>query len=114
MVKRQEVSFHSGKFGTALSLQVQTGGRKNSIKEIRSDGLVIVKLACKSVDESSHPLLKLLLSSVFGVDQSCVDVVAGEQGEYKLVSIVGIESQRAEKLLQSAVKKRNNIKNLES
>lgn len=104
MTKKRGESFHSGKFGAALSMQVKTGAKKNSIKEIRADGLVIVKLASSSSDESSHPLLKSLLATVLGIDQSSIDIVAGMQSEYKLVSIVGIDSHRVEELIRSAVK----------
>lgn len=107
MTQIRKASFHSGQFGAAISLQVKSGGKKNSIKEIRSDGLVVVKLACKTVDASSHPLLVAFLATVLEVDQSKLDVVAGDQGEYKLISIVGIDSQRVEELLRSAAGKRD-------
>ncbi len=107
MTKKRGTSFHSGQFGAAISLQVKSGAKKNSIKEIRSDGLVIVKLASKTVDTGSHTILLSFLASLLGVDQSSLDIVAGEQGEYKVVSIVGMDSLNVDEILHSAVGKGN-------
>ncbi len=99
MTGKREARFHSGKFGSAISVQVKPGAMKNSVKEIRPDGLVVVRLTCKSGDESSNPFLLQFLSGLLEVDQSNLDIVAGGQGDYKIISILGIDSQRLEELL---------------
>ena len=106
MTRKREPSFHSGKFGAAISLQIKPGAKKNSIKEIRSDGLVVVRLSCKSTDGSSNLILMQFLGTLLGVDQTDLDIVAGGQGEFKIISILGMDSQRVEELLRSAVGKR--------
>ncbi len=105
MTRKREPSFHTGKFGAAISMQIKPGAKKNSIKEICSNGLVVVRLSCNSTDDTSNPILMQFLATLLGVEQTDLDIVAGGQGEFKIVSILGMDSQRVEELLRSAVGK---------
>jgi len=107
MPASRNYQFHSERSGTALTVRVLPGSKLTQISELRSDGCVIVQLACDSSGESCHPALLEYLAQVFSVDPARMEVIISGSADYKIISIVGLDAAKADALLKKAVKKKS-------
>ena len=87
---------HDGQTGAALAIRIIPRSKSNQVEEILSDGTIRIRLAASSGDEVNSEL-KVYLSSILGVSVSAIDVVAGQNGRDKLVSILNLNSETAHK-----------------
>jgi hypothetical protein len=86
---------HDGQRGSALAVRVTPRASRNQIVGISSDGTVKVHLATAPADEELNVELIGYLAEVLGVPRSRVEVVAGENGRDKLVSILDMDVNTA-------------------
>ncbi len=86
---------HDGKHGSALALRVTPRAERNQIVGLLNDGTIKVQLASAAEDENSNKELLAFLSEVLGVPKSRVEIVAGESGRDKLVSVLDMDSETA-------------------
>ena len=87
---------HNGKSGAALAVRVTPRATRNQLAEILDDGTIRIRLAANSGDEINSEL-KAYLSNILGVSESAIDVVAGQNSRDKLVSILNLSSETAQK-----------------
>ncbi|MCI0521064.1 MAG: DUF167 domain-containing protein [Chloroflexi bacterium] len=90
MAERQ-FHLHNGQKGAALAVRVTPRASKNEIAEILSDGVVKIRLTAPPVEGKANQALVEFLSEVLQVPKSRIDIVAGETGRDKLVSILGLD-----------------------
>ena len=86
---------HSGQRGSALAVRITPRASRNQIGGVLSDGTVKVHLASEPADEVLNVELVGYLAEVLGVPRSRVEVVAGENGRDKLVSILDMDVETA-------------------
>ena len=86
---------HSGQRGSALAVRITPRASRNQIVGVLSDGTVKVHLASEPSDEVLNVELVGYLAEVLGVPRSRVEVVAGENGRDKLVSILDMDVETA-------------------
>ena len=86
---------HSGQRGSALAVRITPRASRNQIVGVISDGTVKVHLAPEPADEVLNVELVGYLAEVLGVPRSRVEVVAGENGRDKLVSILDMDVETA-------------------
>ena len=86
---------HDGKRGAALAVRITPRASRNQIAGLLNDGTIKVQLASAPEDENSNKELLSFLSEVLGVPQSRVEIVAGESGRDKLVSVLDMDSETA-------------------
>lgn len=89
--------FHNGKSGAALAVRVTPRSARNEIAEILSDGTVRVRLTAPPVDGKANAALIKFLAEVLGVAPSRLEIVAGETGRDKLVSILDMDVETAQR-----------------
>lgn len=106
MGDNRKYQFHSEKSGIALSIRVIPGANASHIAEIRADGCVVVQLACGSSRESCNVALLKYLAEVLSVSESNMEIIAGESSDYKIISILELDSAHADAKLKSAFTKR--------
>ena len=87
---------HDGKKGAALAIRITPRAANNQVAEVLHDGTVRIRLDASS-DEEINSVLKEYLSTILDVPESSIDVVAGQTGHDKLVSIINLESRIAHK-----------------
>ena len=87
---------HNGKKGAALAIRVTPRATSNQIAEILHDGTVRVRLEAAPGDEV-NTVLRGYLSSILGVPETAIDVVAGQSGRDKLISVIDLDSETAHK-----------------
>lgn len=98
----KEPKFSNGRIGAALPVRVIPRATKNEIVEILSDQTVKIRLVASPADNETNQELISFLAGLLGLPKSSLEIVAGESGRDKLVSILDITSQDLnQKILQS-------------
>ena len=86
---------HDGKRGSALALRVTPRAERNQIVGLLNDGTIKIQLAATPEDADSNKELLAFLAEILGVPKSRVEIVAGETGRDKLVSVLDMDSETA-------------------
>ena len=92
---------HSGQRGFALAVRITPRASRNQIVGVLSDGTVKVHLASEPADDVLNVELVGYVSEVLGVPKTRVEVVAGENGRDKLVSILDMDVETAHQRILS-------------
>ncbi|MBX3046536.1 MAG: YggU family protein [Anaerolineales bacterium] len=88
-----------GRGGAALAIRVTPRASRNEIVEILPDNTIKVRLTAPPVDGKANEALIEFLSKVLSVARSRIEIVAGETGRDKLVTIIDMESSEAQELI---------------
>ena len=88
----REFHLHDGKKGSALAIRLITRARKNEIVEILNDGTVKIRLVAAPVENKANQALIEFLAEVLEVPVTSLEVVAGEVGRDKLVSVLDMDA----------------------
>lgn len=96
----RKYKLHNGKHGAALTIRVTPRARKTELGGVLEDGTVRVRVAAPPVDGKANKALVKYLSELFGVRKSKIEIVAGEKGLDKIISIDGMPAAEAEERIQ--------------
>ncbi|UYN91067.1 MAG: YggU family protein [Anaerolineales bacterium] len=88
-----------GRGGAALAIRVTPRASRNEIVEILPDHTIKIRLTAPPVDGKANEALIDFLSKVLSVAKSRIEIVAGETGRDKLVTIIDMESSEAQELI---------------
>ena len=91
----REYVLHDGKRGSALALRITPRADRNKVDGVLSDGTVKVQLAVDPDDKNLNSELLAFLAEVLGVPRTRVEVVAGENGRDKLMSVLDMDVETA-------------------
>lgn len=91
----REYVLHDGKRGSALAVRVTPRASRNQIAGVLNDGTIKVQVAGDPADEKINSELVAFLAEVLGVPITRVEIVAGESGRDKLVSILDMDVETA-------------------
>ncbi len=91
----RKYDFHDGQRGAALAVRVTPRASRNQIVGLLNDGTIKVHLATDPADDAANTELVAFLSEVLGVPKSRVEIVAGESGRDKLVSVLEMDVETA-------------------
>lgn len=97
----REFHFHSGEKGAALAVRLQPGAAQDKIAKVLQDGTVLVSLV-GSAEDSDRALIKFLAGQL-GISEARFDLIAGGEGEDKLLSILNIEPAELQDLVLSRI-----------
>jgi hypothetical protein len=84
-------NLHDGKKGAALAIRVKARGKKNVISGILSDGTVKIELTAPPVEGKANEALLKFLASKLEVSINRLEIVAGDHGKEKLVTILDMD-----------------------
>jgi hypothetical protein len=96
-VTSRDFHLHDGKGGAALAIRVTTRARRNEIVEVLSDGTVKIRLTAPPVEGKANKELIVFLAQVLEVPKSRLEIVAGETGRDKLVSVLDMDAETVHK-----------------
>jgi uncharacterized protein (TIGR00251 family) len=91
-VTSRQFHLHNGQKGAALAIRIISRARRREIAEVLSDGTVTVRLTSVLEEKKANTELVEFLSEIFGVPPSRIDIVAGEEGRDKLVTILDLDA----------------------
>jgi uncharacterized protein len=84
--------FHDGKAGAALAVRVTTRAPHTELAGIQTDGTLKVRLAAVAQKGKANEVLLEFLADVLGISPAKIELVAGQTGRNKLVTITGMSS----------------------
>ena len=94
MTRKYEL--HSGQRGSALAVRITPRASRNQIAGVLDDGTIKVYLVSDPSEDELNTELLGYLADVLGVPKSRVEVVAGETGRDKLVSVMDMDVETAQ------------------
>jgi uncharacterized protein (TIGR00251 family) len=94
--KTREYKLHDGERGAALTIRVTPRARRTEIGGVLDDGTLRVRVAAPPVEGKANKALIAFLAKVLGVRKNKIEIVAGEKGLDKIISILEMPAQAAE------------------
>lgn len=94
---RRKFQFHNGRRGAALAIRVTPRARRNEVAEVLNDGTIRIRLTAPPVEGKANKALIQFLSNILDVAPSRISIVAGETGRDKLVSILDMPPEEAQR-----------------
>jgi uncharacterized protein (TIGR00251 family) len=94
--RSREFKLSDGKQGAALTIRVTPRARKTEIGGVLEDGTVRIRVAAPPVEGKANKVLIKFLSEVLGVRKNKIEIVAGERGLDKIISVLGMPAADAE------------------
>jgi uncharacterized protein (TIGR00251 family) len=91
---------HNGKKGAALTIRVTPRSRKTEFGGVMEDGTLRVRVDAPPVEGKANSALVKFLAKVLGVRQNRIEIVAGEKGLDKIISILDMSAEEAEQRIQ--------------
>ena len=95
----RKFNFHDGEKGSALAVRVTTRKGKKRIVKILKDGTVVINLSGKTKNINQE-LIKFL-SKELDIAKRQFDIIAGTEGNEKLISILDVDSEEIQELVLS-------------
>jgi len=92
----RKYELHSGQRGSALAVRITPRASRNQIAGVLDDGTIKVYLVSDPAEDGLNTELLSYLAEVLGVPKSRVEVVAGENGRDKLVSVMDMDVETAQ------------------
>lgn len=84
---------HDGKRGAALAIRVTPRAKKNEVSEILDDGTIKIRITAPPVDGKANKALVEFLAEILDVSSSQIEIVAGDTGRDKLVSVLNLDAE---------------------
>jgi uncharacterized protein len=94
---------HDGKRGVAMAVRVTPRASRNEVTAIQDDGTVRVRLESSPKGGDSNDALVSYLAEVLGVPRSKIEIVAGETGRDKLISILDMDKDELQNRLMAYI-----------
>jgi uncharacterized protein (TIGR00251 family) len=85
---------HDGKHGAALTIRVTPRARKTEFSGILEDGTVRIRVSAPPVEGKANRALIKFLSKALKVRKNQIEIVAGESGLDKIVSILDMSAEQ--------------------
>lgn len=87
---------HDGKHGAALTIRVTPRARRTEFSGILEDGTVRIRVSAPPVEGKANKALIKFLSKVLKVRKNQIEIVAGEKGLDKIVSILDMTAEQVQ------------------
>jgi uncharacterized protein len=92
---------HNGKAGAALTLRVTPRARKTEFAGILEDGILRVRVAAPPVEGKANTELLSFLAKVLGVRKNRLEIIAGQRGLDKIVSVLDLSAEEVQSRIQA-------------
>jgi len=86
--------------GVAFTVRIVTRAQRDEIAGIQEDSTIKIRLTASPTEGQANDALIKFLAHRLGVAEKDVEIVAGRDKRDKLVTVQGINTAQAEKLLQ--------------
>ncbi len=92
---------HNGRRGVALAVRVTPRSSRNEVTEVQPDGTVKVRLVAAQTEAEANKIFIQFMAEVLGVEPSQIEIVAGEMGRDKLISVFDIGKEEVQQRLSA-------------
>jgi uncharacterized protein (TIGR00251 family) len=93
MKDSRNIRFHNGSLGSAIAVRVTPRSSRNEISEILNDGTIKIRLTASPVEGKANAELIKFLAGVLNIPQDRIEIVAGQTGKDKLITILGMDTK---------------------
>lgn len=93
----RKFKLHDGKKGAALAIRITPRASQNKIVGALSNGTVKIHLSAATTEGQINAELIKYLSRIFGIAKERIEVVAGDKGKDKLVSVIDMDAKTLHK-----------------
>lgn len=90
---KRDFKLHDGRMGSAIAVRVTPRASRNKIVEMLPDGTIKIHIAAPPVDGEANEALIRFLAEVLNVPKSRLEIVAGQSGRDKLVSVLDMDAE---------------------
>ncbi len=96
----RKFKLHDGKHGAALTVRVTPRASRTSFGGVLEDGTVRIRISAPPLDGRANAALIKFIAKVLGVNRSRVEIVAGEKGLDKILSIIDLNAEEVEERIR--------------
>src|SRR5512142_241206 len=100
---KRDFHLHDGRMGSAIAVRVTPRASRNKISEMLPDGTIKIHIAAPPVDGEANEALIRFLSDVLNVPKSRLEIVAGQTGRDKLISVIDMDAETVHKRLMAHI-----------
>jgi uncharacterized protein (TIGR00251 family) len=97
----RKFKLHSGKSGAALTLRITPRARKTEFAGVLEDGILRVRVAAPPVEGKANAALLTFLAKVLGVRKNRIEIIAGQRGLDKIVSVLDLSAEEVQSRIQA-------------
>ena len=90
---KRDFHLHDGRMGSAIAVRVTPRASRNKIVEMLADGTIKVHIAAPPVDGEANEALIRFMAEVLNVPKSRLEIVAGQSGRDKLISVLDMDAE---------------------
>jgi hypothetical protein len=94
---KRNFHLHDGKVGSALAVRITPRASRNEIVEVLGDGTIKIHITAPPVDGEANEVLIAFLADVLNIPKSRLEIVAGQTGRDKLISVLEMDAETAHK-----------------
>ncbi len=87
--------------GAALTIRVTPRARKTEIGELMSDGTLRIRVQQPPVEGKANKALIKFLADILDVRKNRIEIVAGDRGLDKIVSILDLTAQEVQRRIEA-------------
>ncbi len=87
---------HDGRAGSALTIRVTSRSKRNEVVEVLNDGTVRIHLVSTNSEQEANKVLVRFLSEILEVPTSHIEVVAGQSGPDKIVTVLDMSAEKVQ------------------
>ena len=92
-MRERNYKLHNGRKGAAIAVRVTSRASKNQIVGALQDGTLKINIASAVTEGNANEELIAFLAGVLDVTKDRIEVVAGDMGRDKLVSVLDMDSE---------------------
>ncbi len=96
----RKFKLHDGKSGAALTVRVTPRARKTEVAEIMDDGTLRIRVTAPPVEGKANAALIDFLAEALHIRKNRIEIVAGDKGLDKIISITEMSAGEVQKRLQ--------------
>ncbi len=101
--KNRRFRFHNGRGGTALTVRVIPRAHRDELAGLLEDGTLRIRLTAPPVDNKANEALIRFLARLLRVPKHKIEIIAGHSSRNKLVSVLDLEPEEAERRILNAL-----------
>ncbi len=109
MGEQRKFQLHDGKKGAAIRVRVSPRASRNEIYEIMADGTIKVRITAAPVDGQANRALLNFLADLFRVAPSRLEIVAGQTGKDKLITVDGMSPEEVNAAIKNSLVQSNDL-----
>ncbi len=87
-----------------MAVHVTPRSRKNELTGISTDGTLRIRLTAPPVEGSANKALLELMAHILGVRIGSLEIIAGEKGKDKIISVVDLDAHTVEERVRKHLK----------